>query len=509
MEIASTISNNKRIAKNTIMLYIRMLLIMAVTLYTSRVVLEVLGVEDFGIYNIVGGIVILFSFVNNAMATATQRFLSFELGCNNIKEAERVFSMSLTAHISIALFVLFLAETIGLWFLLTQMNIPNGRMTATIWCYQFSILTTCIQIVRVPYNACIIAYEKMSFYAYISILEVILRLLIVFLLCIGGFDRLIFYSILMCLVGLVICYVYKITCNRNFLISKYHFFWDKMLYRKLMSFSGWSLFGSAANAGAQQGLNILLNIFCGVTVNAAMGITNQVTTAVYSFVSSFQTAFNPQLVKSYASGDKEYFTNLIFQTSKFSFFLLLLISLPFLLECEFVLSIWLKEVPQHAVQFTQLMLIFLVIDAISAPLWISVQAIGNIRNYQLLMSFLILLNLPFSYLVLHQGYEPEKVLFIRVIINLITFLVRIVYLKRRISFPANKYIKEVLGVIVLVLILSIPIPMWVNQLYPSWKGFILTTITSILCVSVITFLIGLTYVEKVYVRNIIRNKFKR
>ena len=214
-------------------------------------------------------------------------------------------------------------------------------------------------------------------------------------------------------------------------------------------------------------------------------------------------------MKSYASGDKEYFTNLIFQTSKFSFFLLLLISLPFLLECEFVLSIWLKEVPQHAVQFTQLMLIFLVIDAISAPLWISVQAIGNIRNYQLLMSFLILLNLPFSYLVLHQGYEPEKVLIIRVIINLITFLVRIVYLKRRISFPANKYIKEVLGVIVLVLILSIPIPMWVNQLYPSWKGFILTTITSILCVSVITFLIGLTYVEKVYVRNIIRNKFKR
>lgn len=505
----SAISNNKRIAKNTIMLYVRMFLIMAVTLYTSRVVLEVLGVEDFGIYNIVGGIVVLFSFINHAMATATQRFLNFELGRGNIEETERVFSMSLTAHISIALLVLFLAETVGLWFLLTQMNIPEGRLQAAVWCYQFAILTTCTQIVRVPYNACIIAYERMSFYAYISIIEVLLRLLIAFLLYIGECDRLILYSVLMWLVAVVVCYVYKIVCNHNFSISKYHFFWDKMLYKKLMSFSGWSLFGSAANTGVQQGLNILLNIFCGVVVNAAMGVANQVSAAVYSFVSNFQTAFNPQLVKSYASGDREYFVHLIFQASKFSFFLLLLISLPFVLSCDFVLSIWLKEIPEHAVQFIQLILIFLLIDALAAPLWISVQAMGNIRNYQLLMSSLILLNLPFAYLILYCGFAPEMVLVIRIIVNFITFWVRIFYLKKRMAFPVGKYVKKVLAVIVLVLTLSIPIPLWISQYYTSWKGFILTTIISVLCVLIMTFLVGLTPRERIYVREVIGKKLRK
>ena len=507
--MSSTSENNKRIAKNTAMLYIRMLLIMAVTLYTSRVVLEVLGVEDFGIYNIVGGVVVLFSFINNAMATATQRFLNFELGRNDIKEVGRVFSMSMTAHISIALLVLFLAETIGLWFLLTQMNIPDGRMKAAVWCYQFSILTTCVQIIRVPYNACIIAYERMSFYAYISILEVILKLLIVFLLSIGGFDKLIFYSILMFLVTVAVCYAYKIVCNRNFNISRYSFFWDKILYKKLMSFSGWSLFGSAANVGAQQGLNILLNIFCGVTVNAAMGIANQVSGAIYSFVYNFQVAFNPQIVKSYAIGDKEYFERLIFQASKFSFFLLFLISLPLLLECDFVLSVWLKEIPKYSVLFIKLILIYLMIDAISAPLWISVQAIGDIRNYQILMSFLILLNLPLGYLALYYDLQPASVLVIRVSVNMFTYIVRIIYLKKRISFPIWKYMKEVLGVAFLVVILSTPIPLFINKFHSSWQGFVMTTTVSIFCVLIATFFLGFTKGERIYIENIIRRRFNR
>ena len=507
--MSSTSENNKRIAKNTAMLYIRMLLIMAVTLYTSRVVLEVLGVEDFGIYNIVGGVVVLFSFINNAMATATQRFLNFELGRNDIKEVGRVFSMSMTAHISIALLVLFLAETIGLWFLLTQMNIPDGRMKAAVWCYQFSILTTCVQIIRVPYNACIIAYERMSFYAYISILEVILKLLIVFLLSIGGFDKLILYSILMFLVTVAVCYAYKIVCNRNFNISRYSFFWDKILYKKLMSFSGWSLFGSAANVGAQQGLNILLNIFCGVTVNAAMGIANQVSGAIYSFVYNFQVAFNPQIVKSYAIGDKEYFERLIFQASKFSFFLLFLISLPLLLECDFVLSVWLKEIPKYSVLFIKLILIYLMIDAISAPLWISVQAIGDIRNYQILMSFLILLNLPLGYLALYYDLQPASVLVIRVSVNMFTYIVRIIYLKKRISFPIWKYMKEVLGVAFLVVILSTPIPLFINKFHSSWQGFVMTTTVSIFCVLIATFFLGFTKGERIYIENIIRRRFNR
>ena len=383
--MSSTSENSKRIAKNTAMLYIRMLLIMAVTLYTSRVVLEVLGVEDFGIYNIVGGVVVLFSFINNAMATATQRFLNFELGRNDIKEVGRVFSMSMTAHISIALLVLLLAETIGLWFLLTQMNIPDGRMNAAVWCYQFSILTTCIQIIRVPYNACIIAYERMSFYAYISILEVILKLLIVFLLSIGGFDKLIFYSILMFLVTVAVCYAYKIVCNRNFNISRYSFFWDKILYKKLMSFSGWSLFGSAANVGAQQGSNILLNIFYGVALNTASGISNQVTHALYSFVSNFQMAFNPSLVKNYATQDYSILEKMILASSKFSFFLFFIVSIPLFLYTDFFLSIWLRDVPAYASEFTRLMILFLALDTLAAPFWITVQASGSIKKYQIVV----------------------------------------------------------------------------------------------------------------------------
>ena len=501
--MSSTAENNKRIAKNTAMLYIRMLLIMAVTLYTSRVVLEVLGVEDFGIYNIVGGVVVLFSFINNAMATATQRFLNFELGRNDIKEVGRVFSMSMTAHISIALLVLLLAETIGLWFLLTQMNIPDGRMNAAVWCYQFSILTTCVQIIRVPYNACIIAYERMSFYAYISILEVILKLLIVFLLTIGGLDKLILYSILMFLVTVAVCYAYKIVCNRNFNISRYSFFWDKTLYKKLMSFSGWSLFGSAATVGAQQGLNILLNIFCGVTVNAAMGIANQVSHAVYSFVSNFQVAFNPQIVKLYAAKEYSYFNDMLFRASKFSYFLLFLISFPILINCNFLFSLWLKDVPDYAVLFSQLIICSLLIESLAAPFWMAVQAIGRIRNYQLLISVIILMNIPLGYVSLKLGMSPVSILIIRLLVGLLTYIARVVYLKRCITFSLWKYTKDVVFVIIYVTALSLPLPIWINNRLSSWNALLVTTLLSLIITCLIIYLIGMNKIEKKIVWNII------
>ncbi len=506
--MSETSANNKRIAKNTLLLYFRMLLIMAVTLYTSRVVLEVLGVEDFGIYNVVGGVVALFSFINGAMTTATQRFLNFELGRKEEDSAKRVFSMSMNIHVCIALLVIVLAETVGLWFLLYKMNIPEERMTAAVWCYQLSILTACVQIVRVPYNACIIAYERMSFYAYISIAEVILRLLIVYLLAISHYDYLITYSILMLVVTIIVNGIYKIICNWNFTISKYTFFWDKSLFLKLMNFSGWSLFGSAANVGAQQGLNILLNLFHGVSLNAAMGIANQVCSAVYSFVSSFQTAFNPQIVKSYAAGEQEYFNRLIFQASKYSYFLLFLLALPFMLNSEFLLGVWLKDVPEYAARFSQLILCFLLVDALSAPLWISVQAMGNIKNYQLMMSFLILLNLPLSYIALFLGSSPESILYIRVFVNLITHGTRIVYLHKRISFPTWTYTKDVIGVVLLVTILSIPLPYWIADMGNSWSGFIFSSIVSVFMTLSVIYLVGLSNEEKVFVKKIVLTKLQ-
>lgn len=503
--MSETSSNNKRIAKNTVMLYIRMLLIMAVTLYTSRVVLEVLGVEDFGIYNVVGGIVVLFTFINNAMVTATQRFLNYELGRKDQQATARVFSASITIHIAIALLTLVLAETVGLWFLNHCIQYPEGREVAVHFTYQFSILATCLNIIRAPYNAAIIAHERMSFYAYISVIEVILRLLIVYLLLISSIDRLILYAILMFLIVLVITIGYYVYCKRQFSICHYAYFGDRTVYRQLVSFSGWSLFGGLANMGASQGLNILLNMFYGVTVNAAMGIANQVNAAVYSFVSNFQTAFNPQIVKSYAAKEKSYFIDLIIRTSKYSYFLLFVISLPIYLCCEEVLSLWLKEVPDYTVSFCRLMIIFSLLDAIQGPLWVSVQATGKIRNYQILISIMILSNLPLSYMFLKMGFQAEVVLLIRCLLNFITLLVRLWYLRRLYSFPLQCYLSEVIARVLFVSFLSY----YILNLLPTSSfstiyKIILVTITSLLVNTILIYCIGLDKKEKQVVNSQIK-----
>lgn len=435
-------------------LYVRMLLIMGVTLYTSRIVLQVLGVEDFGIYNVVGGVVVLFTFVNNAMVSSTQRFLNYELGRKDQEATARVFSASVTIHWCIAIVTLILAETVGLWFLLNYIQYPQEREWAVIITYQFAIFSTCVNMIRAPYNAAIIAYEKMSFYAYISIIEAVLRLLIVYLLSLSNFDRLIFYSFLMFAVIGIVTLGYYAYCKSYFSTCRYTYRWEKDLYKRLMGFSGWSLFGGVANMGASQGLNILLNMFFGVTVNAAMGIANQVQSAVYSFVGNFQTAFNPQIIKSYASGDRDYFIDLIVRTSKYSYFLLFTISLPLYICCVEVLSLWLGNVPACAVSFCRLMILFSLLDAMQGPLWVSVQATGKIRDYQILMSVMILSNLPLSYLFLKQGYSPEVVLTIRCLLNLLILFVRLWYLRHLYDFPVWRYLREVICRIVCVTVIS-------------------------------------------------------
>lgn len=501
--------NNKRIAKNTLFLYIRMFFIMAVTLYTSRIILKVLGVEDFGIYNVVAGIVIMFSFLNNAMVTSTQRFLNYELGREKTVEVARIFSMSFTAHIIIVVGVIILSETVGLWFLNSQMNIPKERINAANWVYQFSILVACVQILRSPYNACIIAYEKMSFYAYISIVEVCLKLLIVYILIIDFCDKLILYAMLLFIVSLLVLAFYKYYCNKYFKVSLYHYFWDKSLFLRLMSFSGWSLFGSAANVGASQGLNILLNIFYGVAVNAAMGIANQFFVAVNSFIANFQTAFNPQIVKSYAANNDEGFMNLVFHTSKYSYFLLLFISLPLFICCPFVIEQWLGVVPEHTVAFCRLMILFSLIDALSGPLWISVQATGNIRFYQILMGSLIFMNLPLCWLVLYLGFVPETVLVIRVLINALTYFTRIGYLKIKLKFSTRKYIKEVILTSVFVTLLSVPIPLLVAFSTEGWYQLLLTVLLSSLFLVFWIYFIGLAKDEKEFIKILVSNKIKK
>ena len=483
--------NNKRIAKNTLLLYIRMFLMMGITLYTSRVVLQMLGVDDFGIYNVVGGIVVLFSFINNAMVASTQRFLNFELGRGNVEEAQKVFAASLNIYLVIVVVFILLAETVGLWFLNRYINIPSERVVAANWVYQASLVATALNFVRMPYNAAIIAYERMSFYAYTSIIEAALKLGIVFLLYLFV-DKLIAYSWLVSVVAMLILLMYVFFCRQMFAICRHHtFVYDKRRYTALVSFSGWSLFGSLANMGASQGLNILLNIFFGVFVNAAMGIANQVSSAINLFVGNFQTAFNPQIVKSYASGEKERFINLIINTSKYSYYLLFLIALPCFICCNEILQLWLGEVPPHSVPFCRLLIIFSLIDAIQGPLWVSAQATGEIRNYQLLMSFLILLNLPATYILLKIIPIAELALVVRVLINLLTAAARVVYLKRLYLFPVMRYLKEVVWAGIIVTMLSSIMPLLVHQYSTNWWMVVATVLLCIVCTLVTIYFVAL------------------
>lgn len=498
------IDNNKKIAKNTIVLYIRMLLLILVTLYTSRVVLKTLGEEDFGIYNIVGGVVVLFSFFNGAMVLATQRFLSYEIGKGDNLSANKYFSTSLVIHIVWALLFLFIMETLGYYLFLKYINIPLERIDVAKWVFHFSILSACIGILRTPYSAVVVANEHMTFYAYISIFEVVGKLVVVYFLELVTFDKLLLYSFLIFVVFCVTSLIYFIYCKRKYSICSFSFCNEKKRYMQLCSFSGWSLLGSMANAGANQGMNILLNIFYGVVLNAAMGIANQVNAAIYNFVSSFQTAFNPQIIKSYASKDYQYFYTLLLNTSKYSFILIWILSLPVLICCPEILHLWLGDIPLYTVDFTRLIIIYSILDAIQGPLWTSVQATGKIKIYQILMSILILLNLPLSYLFLRMGYPPEIVLVVRVISNCIILVVRIIYLVRLFNFPAKRYLVDTLSKCLFLVILSFPIPFFYYSYTDSWLKLLGTIAISILVNSVFIYVLIFTQKERTYIRKIIQ-----
>lgn len=497
-------SNKKRIAKNTLMLYVRMLLVMGVGLYTSRVILKALGIDDFGLYNIIGGIVVLFTFLNNAMVASTQRFLNFELGCDNKEEAKKIFSASLSVHMAISVIFLLIAETLGLWFLNTYIQVPDGRETAANWVYQFTVITSVINILRAPYNAVIIAYERMSFYAYISIIEVVAKLAIVYLVYLF-IDRLIAYSILMAGISLIVFGGYYLFCRKNFSICGYVFEYDRKRYISITSFSGWSLLGSAANLGAQQGLNVLLNIFFGVAVNAAMGIANQVSNAVYQFVSNFQTAFNPQIVKTYAAQNNEEFAQLVYSTSRYSFFLLLTLALPIFVCCDELLDIWLTEVPAYATEFCRIMIVNALFDALSGPLWMSVYASGKISWYQMVISGLLFMTLILAYVISQFGFSPAVVLGIKPLIGFLVYLFRMLYCSSMLKLSLRDYWSLVVNKCLLIGLAS---GACVAMLAAFWGvGLVclfLKILTSIAVTVVFIVLFGLSAHEKKLIMNLIR-----
>lgn len=500
-----TLSNNKRIARNTLLLYIRMLLIMAVTLYTSRVYLRVLGETDFGIYNIVGGIILLLSFVNTTLTFTIQRFLNYEMGKKE-GDVGKVFSTSVVIYILFSLLLLILGETVGLWFLNSQLNIPTERMFAANCVFQFSLIGFIANMLRMPYQAIIIAHERMNFYAYFSIVEAVLKLSIaILLLKWNNVDKLIQLSFLTLIVFSIITFSYKVYCNRHFPASIFQFIWDKNRMKQILNFSGWSLLGSSANICSTQGINILINIYCGVIVNAAIGIATQLIQGLNQFVTNFQVAYNPQIVKLYASGNKNEFLSLVFRASKFSYFLSLIIALPSMLCMDFILQIWLGNPPEYTTDFCRLIMIYSLIDALSGPLWQSSLAVGNVKRYWILVSSITIINLPLTYITLKMGLSPILAWGIKVIINAIVHIARVLYLKYTISFPISDYLKKVIVPLLLVTFMAWPIPFLLNGVYERWINLLLVTTSSLVIVIILVLIWGLNKSERNMIVSIVCN----
>lgn len=498
--MASASENNKRIAKNTLLLYVRMLFMLVVSLYTSRVVLNSLGVEDYGIYNVVGGVVAMFSILSGSLSPAISRFITYELGKKDTSRLNGIFCTSVNIQLILGIFILLLAEIVGGWFLNFKMNISGDRMVAANWVLQFSLFTFFVNLISVPYNATIIAHERMSAFAYISILEVIGKLGIAFMISISPIDRLVFYALLICIVSLIVRLVYSCYCKRHFEECFYHFGIDKKLLKEMLGFAGWNFIGSSSAILRDQGGNILINLFCGPMVNAARGIAFQVNNAVLGFSQNFMMALNPQITKSYASGDYIYMMKLIFQGARFSFYLLLILSLPIFFNTHYILSIWLGMVPEHTVHFVRLALVFTLSEAISNPLITAMQATGKIRDYQLLVGGLQMLNLPISYVLLSMGMMPEIVFVVAIIMSQCCLVARLYMLHKAISLNIVDYLRYVyINVIVVgslsLIISAVVIPYFRKE--ELWN-FIITTIISCLITIAIVFYIGCSQIERNY-----------
>lgn len=498
--MANLTENNKRIAKNTLLLYFRMIFMTIVSLYTSRVVLNALGMEDFGIYNVVGGVVAMFTVISGSLSSAISRFITYELGKGNQKKVNTIFSSAVTIQLALALFITLLAESFGIWFLNAKMNIPDERMIAANWVFQFSILTFAINLISIPYNAAIIAHEKMSAFAYISILEVIGKLLIAYLITVSPIDKLIFYSLLMCVVALIVRLVYGTYCKRHFKECTYHFIFDKELLKCMFGFAGWNFIGVTSAVLRDQGGNVVINLFCGPAANAARGIAFQVNNAISGFVTNFMTALNPQITKSYAVGERYYMMTLLYQGARISFYMLLLLSLPVLVNTHYILKLWLKTVPDHTVLFVQLVLIFAMSESISNPLITAMLATGKIRNYQLVVGGLQLMNLPVSYIFLRMGMFPEVVIVVAIVISQCCLAARLVMLRGMIGLSIRRYLRKVYINVLTVAVISSVIPFLItSRMEESLLNFILLSLVTVVCTGITIYYVGCNKAERQFV----------
>lgn len=511
--VMDTQSNNKRLAKNTLLLYLRMILIIAVGLYTSRVVLQTLGVDDYGIYNVVGGIVAMLAFLNSAMTAASQRFISFELGIGNLNKLKQVFCTSVTIHLAIAGIILLLAETIGLWFLNTHMNIATDRMEATNWVYQCSILTFIVTVISVPYNACIVAHERMKAFAYISIIEVTLKLVIVYLLLILHADKLIAYAILILSVSLIIRVIYGIYCKRSFEECTYKFSFNKKLFNEMFAFAGWSIIGNLGFSLKDQGSNVILNIFCGTAINAARGVALQVNGIISNFSNNFIMALNPQITKQYAAGNTQESIQLVYAGCRYSFYLLSIISIPVMVNLDYLLSLWLGTVPPYTTEFLFLALIAALVNSMATPLVTAMQATGKIKNFQIIICIIMMCELPLTYIILKLGYQPYISMVASIIVVTIGLFARLLLLKQLVkSYSLRFFVIHIILRNILIVIGCTSLAFFIHHRYfdkINFISFIETSLIAFILNLTGIYIFGITSKEKAIVNNKIKEIIKR
>lgn len=494
--------NTKRIAKNTLMLYGRMLFSMVVSLYTSRVILNALGVVDYGIYGVVGGFVTMFSLISSSLSSAVSRFLTFELGRGDKDRLHNAFSTSLLIHIVLAFIVLIVSETVGVWFVNNKMTIPAERLYAANWVFQASIISFMFGLLSVPYNASIVSHEKMSAFAYIGILDTILKLLIVLFIAHTHwhFDKLIMYSVLLVVVSIMLQCIYLAYCRKHFDECRLKIGFNKKFWKEISAFSLWNFIGCTAAILKDQGVNVLLNIFVGPILNAARGIAGSVNSAVSGFAGNFMTALNPQITKSYASGDLKYSHFLVERGSRFSFYILLFFAIPILLETEFVLTVWLKQYPDHSLNFVRLVLTLSLIDSLSNTLITLQNATGKIRNYQLVVGSILLLNFPLSYVSLKVGLAPESTYVVAISVAICCMVARLTFVRKSAMLPMKGFLKNVVLNVIVVTACAIIIPFVVHIIMPyGWERFLVVGFTSVTATTAAILLVGCNKNERSFI----------
>lgn len=504
-------TDNRRIAKNTMFLYFRMMLIMGVALFTSRIVLRNLGIEDFGIYNVVGGIVTMFTFLNGSLGSATSRYITFELGKKNYERLNQVFNVAFLIHVAIGIIVIVLAETVGLWFFYEKMSIPADRIDAAQWVYQISILTCFFSLTQVPYSAAIIAHENMRVYAWIGIVEVLAKLVIVYLLVVSPFDKLVFYAVLLCLLQISIMMYERFYCLRHYGESRMKLYWERSLYREMFGYAGSDLIGNISVLAQGQGLNLLLNVFFGPVVNAARGVAYQVQGAVTQFSNNFMTAVKPQIIKSYAEGDTGGMLTLVKNSSCFSFYLMWMISFPIMLEADYILSLWLGKYPDHTVTFLILVLVLCLIQTLKTPRTTVFHATGHLKLVNLVVGGVLCAAFPLAYLFLKMGMSPESVFWAANISMALSEVASVLILKRYIDYSVTSYLMSVHGRCIIVAALSaiVPFLLFDRWMEPSFLRLMTTCVLTTLFIMAVVFTIGMDREMRVKLMGFFRKKLSK